>query len=71
MIAAALEVSPGLEVHAGIRGNTKGAFGGGLPVPFERLSFRAFGHRSSAAYMGTTWLNVDQAHYLILCEGCV
>lgn len=72
MIAAASEVSPGLEVQAGISGAHNGSvWRGACPVPFERLSFRAFSHRSSAAYMGKTRFNVDRAHYLTLCEGCV
>lgn len=67
MIAAGLEESQGLEVWAGIStiANTKGAFEGGMPVSFERLSFRAFSHRSSAVYMVKT-LNVDHTHYLSL-----
>lgn len=53
MIAAASEVSQGLEVQTGISGKHKrSVWEGGMPVPFERLSFRAFSHRSSAAYMG-------------------
>lgn len=48
--------------------NTIGACEGGTSVSSERPSFS---HRSSAAYALKTWLNVDRAHSLILCKGCV